>query len=68
MMKICVRFQDKIIGCGVSLGDEVQWEGDVRQLRGIASHWEKQGYKGEALLGKMLERLRGRMWAQELEE
>lgn len=67
-MKIGVAFQDKVIGYGTNLGDEVEWEGDVVQLKSIASRWEKQGYKGEALLKKMLERLRGHMWAQQLEE
>jgi hypothetical protein len=66
-MKIEVHFRDQIIGTGTSRGNEVFWEGEgSNRIKMIAAHYERQGFKGDVLLQKMLERLQGMWWAQEI--
>lgn len=68
-MKIGIATLDKLIGYGTAHGEEdVVWEGDIHNLKVIAQHWERQGYRGEELLRVMLKRLQSYTWAQEVPE
>ena len=66
-MKIAIHFRDELIGTGENHGDEVIWEGNVGWLQSIARYYQRQGYEGEALLKRLLERLQANTWAEEVE-
>ncbi len=64
-VKINIYFRDEHVGSGESNGDQVAWAGDASKLRSIIGFYERQGHKGEALLKRLLERLKGNWWAEE---
>ena len=65
-MKIEIHFRDKLLGTGQDNGGQIAWEGNLGAVRPIVSHYQRQGYEGEALLKVLLEKLRGNTWAQEV--
>lgn len=66
-MKIRMWFREELLGTGEASGEEpVRWSGDVEQLKSIARTYQAQGYQGEALLRRLLERVRGNTWTEEI--
>lgn len=64
-MKIGIYFREEPRGSIESSGEEIRCEGDVKDL---VDFYGRQGYKGEALLRRILERLQGNWWAEEVKE
>ena len=64
-MKINVYFRDKLVGTVESRGEKIFCRGTVKN---IIQFYLRQGYKGDALVKLLLERLRGNTWAELVEE
>jgi len=62
-MKIDIYFLDKMLGTVEDREDRVIVDGGS-QVQVIVDHYERQGYRGKALIHHLLERLTGHTWAK----
>lgn len=66
-MKIRIGFQDEVLCEGEAHGSgEVHWTGDTGAASTVVDYYAGQGLHGETLLRRLVERLRGQWWCEEL--
>jgi hypothetical protein len=68
-VKIRIGHLDEILCEGEATGeDEVKWTGKTDSALNVVDYYASQGLKGEALLRRLVERLRGQWWAEEVSD
>ncbi len=66
-MKIRIGYIDDILCEGEATGTSlVRWSGDTAAASTVVNYYQRQGLTGEPLLRRLVERLRGQWWAEEI--
>lgn len=65
-MRIDIGFRDQLLGHGETTPDgKVRWTGDTGRFGEVVRYYAEGGLEGDALLKRLVERLRGQWWAVE---